>query len=123
RPPQVGKRQHARLQIRNGHQPSARGEGCADRRAGARCGEIARQKALARWRIRINSASALRQPLREPFVVPENEQLVLHQRTSRRSSELVPFKRTLLLLEEVPCIQGAVTVILEDIAMPLVRSG
>src|SRR5437667_10354365 len=34
----------------------------------------------------------------------------------------MPFKRTLLGLEEVSGIQSAVTVILEDVAMPVVRS-
>src|SRR5205809_8109048 len=34
----------------------------------------------------------------------------------------MPFKRTLLGLEEVSGIQSAVTVVLEDVAMPVVRS-
>src|SRR5437773_12484854 len=122
RPPQVGIRQHARLQIRNGHQPSARGEGRAGR-AGARCGEVARQKTLAGRPIRINPTSALRQPLLESFVVSEHEHLVLLDGTSDGSPELVPFEWTLFVLEVVLRIEGAVTVIFEEVAMPLVRSG
>src|SRR5207245_8033468 len=91
--------------------------------AGGRSRKIARQKTLPRWHIRINRAIALPQPLLEPFVVSKHEQLVLHQRTSDGSSELMPFERTLFGLEEVPGIQSAVTVIFEDIAMPVVRSG
>ena len=93
RPPQVGIRQHARLQIGDRDQGSARGEGRAGR-AGAGCGEVARQKTLAGWRIRINPSSALRQPLREPFIVSEHEHLVLLQRTSDGSPELMPFERS-----------------------------
>src|SRR5262249_11138202 len=62
------------------------------------------------------------QPLLEPFVISKNEQLVLHHRTSDGPSELMPFEWTLFGLEEVPRIQSAVTVILEEAAMPIVRS-
>src|SRR2546427_4688311 len=122
RPPQVGIRQHARLQIGNGNQGSAGSEGCAGRTS-AGSSEITRQKTLSRWGIRINPASALGQPLREPFVVSEHEHLVLLQGTSDGSTELVPLEWALFVLEEVLGIQGAVTVILEEVAMPLVRSG
>src|SRR5262245_54216130 len=92
RPPKVGKGQHALLQIGNGDQRTAvRTVGCGIRRVG----EIARQKTLAGWRIRIDPPSALRQPLREPFVVSEDEHLILLYRTSNGSPELVPFERTL----------------------------
>src|SRR5439155_6635952 len=60
--------------------------------------------------------------LPEPFVVSEHEHLVLLQGTSDGSPVLVPFEWILFLREEVLRIQGAVTVILEEVAMPLVRS-
>src|SRR5213593_4915372 len=109
RPEIVGKRQHARPQIGNGNVRCAvRAVGCDI--SGIR--EVARQKTLARWYIRIHRAIALPQPLLEAFVVSKHEQLVFHQRTSDGSSELMPFERTLLGLEEVSGIQSAVTVIL-----------
>src|SRR5437660_1304937 len=49
--------------------------------------------------------------------------LVFLQGTSDGPSELMPFERTLGVLEVVLGIQGAVTVIFEEVAMPLVRSG
>src|SRR5262245_16447930 len=119
-PPQIGIRQHARLQIGNGHQRrSFLAVGCCARRIG----EVARQKTLARWHVRINPASALCQPLLEPFVVSKHEHLVLLQGTPDRSTELVPFEWALSVLEEVFGIESAVTVILEDVAMPLVWPG
>src|SRR5207244_9433597 len=71
----------------------------------------------------INGASALRQPLLEPFVVSEHEQLVFLQGTSDGSSELMPFERTLDVLEVILGVQSAITHVLEEVAMPLVRSG
>src|SRR2546425_6762438 len=105
----------------NGDVRSAGSEGRAGR-ASARCGEIARQQALAGLHIRITRARALRQPLLEAFVVSEREQLVLLQRTPDSSSELMPFERALGVLEVVLGIQSAVAHVLEDVAVPVVRS-
>src|SRR5206468_5589461 len=49
--------------------------------------------------------------------------LVLLQGTSDGPSELMPFERTLGVLEVVLGIQSAVAQVLEDVAMPFVRSG
>src|SRR5438876_799977 len=87
-----------------------------------RIGEVARQKTLAGLHIRNNRAIALPQPLLEPFVISEHEQLVLLQWTSDGSSELMPFERNLFGREEVPGIQNVIPVILEEAAMPVVRS-
>src|SRR3989441_6153386 len=106
----------------NGDVRSAGSEGRAGR-ASARCGEVARQQALAGLHVRITRARALRQPLLEAFVVSEHEQLVLLQGTSDGPSELMPFERALGGLEVVLGIQSAVPVILEDVPMPVVRSG
>src|SRR6059036_2902555 len=98
RPERIGKRQHAQFQIWNGDVRSAGSEGRAGR-ASARCGEVARQQALAGLHIRITRARALRQPLLEPFVVSEYEQLVCLQRPPDGPSELMPFEGTLGGLE------------------------
>src|ERR1051326_1203755 len=119
RPKIVYVRQHALLQIWNLHERSA--VRASARRSRKR--EVARQKTLTRLRIGHNRAVALRQPLLESFVVSEDEHLVLLDRASYRSAELIPFEWALGRFEETLGIQSAVAQILEDIAMPLVRSG
>src|SRR5712691_1504085 len=88
-----------------------------------RIGKVARQYTLARQLIWVNPAAALRQSLPEPFVVPEQEQLVLLERASQRSPKLIALKRSLVYIKDVPRVQGAVAQKLEDVSMQLVGSG
>src|SRR5437867_845185 len=108
RPEGVDEWQYPRLQIGN--------------RTTTRRGGNSRHQALASAVIRHNRELTQRQPLLKPFVVPEQKQLVLLDRPSQRASKLIPFKRRGAggLIEEVPCIEGAVAQILECARVPLV---
>src|SRR5439155_1829253 len=110
RPEGVDEWQYPRLQI---------GNRTTTRRGGSR-----RHQALASAVIRHNRELAQRQPLLKPFVVPKQKQLGLLDGASQRSSKLIPFKRRGAggLIEEVPCIEGAVAQILEGGSMPLIGS-
>src|SRR5437879_2461621 len=88
---------------------------------GRRTDNVARQIAQASLRVRHVRVVGHVPALPKSLIVPEEEGLVLLQRTSQLSSELIALERSLGGLEEVPRVQSAVAQILEDSSMQLVR--
>src|SRR5262249_31162224 len=103
RPEGVGVLQHLQLQIRNGR--------------------TIRQEATACERAWHNLRVTGSQPLPERFVIPEQEHLVLPERASQRSAELMALERRSAngVIEGVPGVKETVTQKLKRVSMQLIR--
>ena len=95
-----------------------------------RINQVARQYSLARILVRNGRYVADRQPLPEPFIVAEQERLVLPKGASEGASKLIPFERRhrgrrrgVLDIEKVSGIQRAVAQEFKSCAVELVGAG